>query len=143
MRIWLGLSILTYFLYLLKETLFLKTILRNNVNPLTARIFTVFGHTVKLANSASPFKFRKVKFSQKTSLENNEINFSQRETGCNWHCYWKTYFIILNKSLRLVFAGNTTGGISEFNSILLEDRVFTQKSMGHEAPRYPPQYPGP
>ena len=80
-------------------------------------IFTSFIHSfyekillcnVKLANSASPFKFRQVKFQQKTGLENDKMGFSQRETGYNWHCLWKTHFIILNKSSRPVFCGKLT-----------------------------------
>ena len=41
---------------------------------------------VKLANSASPFKFRQVKLQKKTGLENDKTSFSQRETEFNWHC---------------------------------------------------------
>ena len=72
---------------------------------------TFFGFqsaTVKLANSASPFKFCQVKFLQKTGLENGKKSFSQRETEHNWHYLWKTHFIFLNKSSRPVFYGKLT-----------------------------------
>ena len=36
------------------------------------------------------------------------MSFSQRETENNWHCLWKTHFIILNKSSRPVFGGKLT-----------------------------------
>ena len=40
-------------------------------------------YTVKLANSATPSKFRQVKFSQKAGLENDKMCLSQRETEWN------------------------------------------------------------
>jgi len=43
--------------------------------------FELLGHTVKLANSVSPFKLRQVKFSQKVGLENdNNVFFTKK----NW-----------------------------------------------------------
>ena len=50
-------------------------------------------HTVKSANSASPFKFRQSLqilpgqiSKKKTGLENDKISFSQRKTEYDWNC---------------------------------------------------------
>ena len=54
--------------------------------------------TVKLANSAIPFKFRQAKSSQHASLENDKMCFSKKVTEFNWPYSGKTHSIILNTS---------------------------------------------
>ena len=79
---------------------------------------TAFG-TVKLANSASPFKFRQVKIQQQAGLENNKMCFSQTVSIAFSLYLVKIHFIILNTQFFNVFLCKfdlaefeRTGGIS-------------------------------
>ena len=54
-----------------------NTIVLRSLKNLLNFVHAVGEDTVKLANSASPFKFRQVKFPQQAGLENNKICFSQ------------------------------------------------------------------
>ena len=65
--------------------------------------------TVKLANSASPFKFHQAKSTQQAGLENDKMCFSKRVTIFNRPCSGKTHSIILNTSLLWKF--DRPGGI--------------------------------
>ena len=69
--------------------------------------------TVKWANSASPFKFHQVKFSQKSGLENDKMLFSQTEIQNNEDILWKTYFIILKTCLLWEFGLVKFRGLAE------------------------------
>ena len=55
-------------------------------------------YTVKLANSASPSKFRQVKFSLKTGLKNDKICFSHLSLNTIKQFFWKPQFVILKTS---------------------------------------------
>ena len=55
-------------------------------------------YTVKLANSASPSKFRQVKFSLKTGLKNDKTCFSHLSLNTIKQFFWKPQFVILKTS---------------------------------------------
>ena len=81
-------------------------------------------YTVKLANSASPFKFRQVKFQKKTGLENDKMSFSQRETEYN-----RRYRCQISTMHYGSISGMLRNDISLRDSILLQVKDVSLKDI--------------